>query len=291
VPDYTTTGLIEQVKRRISIPPSQNLITTARFISILNDELQTRIVPFLMSMREEWFVTYVDYSTDGTTSEYDIPSDAVGQKLRDVQLWQNGKQYKNVPRLAPEQLVDSYFGFYVQNNKIIIYPDALASGYTLRISYFKRTNDLVSTNDAGYISTASSNQITLSTTPPATFINGAEIDIISKNSPFITKETLTISNVVGSTITFTSNTTAVTGDYACISGESVYPNIPIECIAMLCQSAGIRVLEALGDTEGLQIAMANYAQIEQSAKSTLSPKVDGEVKRVINRRRLMRYIL
>ncbi len=244
-----------------------------------------------MSMREEWFVTYVDYSTDGTTSEYDIPSDAVGQKLRDVQLWQNGKQYKNVPRLAPEQLVDSYFGFYVQNNKIIIYPDALASGYTLRISYFKRTNDLVSTNDAGYISTASSNQITLSTTPPATFINGAEIDIISKNSPFITKETLTISNVVGSTITFTTNTTAVTGDYACVSGESVYPNIPIECIAMLCQSAGIRVLEALGDTEGLQIAMANYAQIEQSAKATLSPKVDGEVKRVINRRRLMRYIL
>ena len=291
MPDYTTTGLIEQVKRRISIPPSQNLITTARFISILNDELQTRIVPFLMSMREEWFVTYVDYSTDGTTSEYDIPSDAVGQKLRDVQLWQNGKQYKNVPRLAPEQLVDSYFGFYVQNNKIIIYPDALASGYTLRISYFKRTNDLVSTNDAGYISTASSNQITLSTTPPATFINGAEIDIISKNSPFITKETKTISNVVGSTITFTTNTTAVTGDYACVSGESVYPNIPIECIAMLCQSAGIRVLESLGDTEGLQIAMANYAQIEQSAKATLSPKVDGEVKRVINRRRLMRYIL
>ena len=60
---------------------------------------------------------------------------------------------------------------------------------------------------------------------------------------------------------------------------------------MLCQSAGIRVLESLGDTEGLQIAMANYAQIEQSAKATLSPKVDGEVKRVINRRRLMRYIL
>ena len=291
MPDYTTTGLIEQTKRRVSVPPSQSLFSTDRFISVLNDELQTRIVPFLMAFREEWFVTYVDYTTDGTTTEYDIPSDSVGQKLRDIQVWQNGKQVKNVPRLAPEQLVDAFFGFYVQNNSIIIYPNPIPSGYTLRISYFKRTNDLVSTSSAGYVSTASTNQITISTTPPTTFINGASIDIISKSSPFKVKETLTISNVVGSVITFTTNTTAVSGDYACISGETVFPNIPIECIAMLCQSAGIRILEALGDTEGLQIAMANYVQIENSAKATLSPKVDGEVKKVNNHRRLMRYII
>jgi hypothetical protein len=209
-----------------------------------------------MSFREEWFVNYVDYATDGITTEYTIPSQAVGSKLRDVQIWENGKQYLNVPRLAPEQLSDSFFGFYVQNNKIIIYPNSLQTGKT-----------------------------------PNTFVTGALIDIISKSSPFSVKETLEISTVVGSTINFTTATTAIAGDYACVSGESVFPEIPSECIPMLCQSAGIRCLEALGDTEGLQIAMANYIQIENSAKATLSPKVDGEVKRVQNKRRLMRYIL
>jgi hypothetical protein len=291
MPDYTTSGLIEQTKRRISMPTSQSLITTDRFISILNDELQTRIVPFLMSFREEWFVNYIDYATDGITTEYTIPSQAVGSKLRDVQIWENGKQYLNVPRLAPEQLSDSFFGFYVQNNKIIIYPNPLQTGKTLRLTYFKRLNDLVSTSSAGYITTVGSTSVSVAGTPPNTFVNGALIDIISKSSPFSVKETLEISTVVGSTINFTTATTAIAGDYACVSGESVFPEIPSECIPMLCQSAGIRCLEALGDTEGLQIAMANYIQIENSAKATLSPKVDGEVKRVQNKRRLMRYIL
>lgn len=291
MPDYTTTGLIEQTKRRISMPTSQSLITTDRFISILNDELHTRIVPFLMAFREEWFVDYDDYATDGVTTEYTISSKAVGHKLRDVQLWDNGKQYLNVPRLAPEQLADSFYGFYVQNDKIIIYPNALDNGKTLRLSYFRRLNDLVSTSSAGYIATASTSSVTISTTPPATFTTNTSVDIISHNSPFSIKETLIISSVVGSTITFTTNTTAEAGDYVCLEGESVYPEIPIECIPMLCQSAGIRILEALGDTEGLQIAMANYLQIEQSAKATLSPRVDGEVKKLQNKRRLMRYIL
>ncbi len=43
MPDYTTSGLIEQTKGRISMPTSQSLITTDRFISILNDEINDKM--------------------------------------------------------------------------------------------------------------------------------------------------------------------------------------------------------------------------------------------------------
>ena len=45
--DFTSTGLIAQIKRRALIPTSQNLFTSSDIIDMLNEELQNRIVPYI----------------------------------------------------------------------------------------------------------------------------------------------------------------------------------------------------------------------------------------------------
>ncbi len=293
---YDSEFLIAQVKRRASMPTSQSLFTNAKLVLMLDDELKTRIVPFVMSMRDEWYVTSLDYVSDGIRTVYPIPSDAVGSKLRDVTLWEIGNngnlQMKNsVARLDPDSLYDAVFGFYVQKNNIVFYPNPPGTNKTIRFTYFKRVSDLVLTTEASQVSVIASNTIDTVATPPATFVNGASVQIVSANSPFDIVFESTITSVVGSTVTFADTVTNVTvGDWLCLAGQSVFPEIPIELVPCLCEAVVVKCLEALGDTDGMQSAMANYQQMELSARSTLAPRIDGAVKKVMNRKRLMRYI-
>lgn len=105
MPDYTTTGLVEQVKIRASVPTAQTLFTTSRIIGLLNDELLTFIVPFIMEVREEFFVVYKDTSIDTDTREYEVPSRAIGNKLREVTLVSNGQEIGRLIRYAPERVI------------------------------------------------------------------------------------------------------------------------------------------------------------------------------------------
>lgn len=293
---YDTDYLLAQVKRRASMPTSQSLFTNAKLVLMLDDELKTRIVPFVMSMREEWYVTTLDYTADGTTTTYPIPANAVGSKLRDVALWDTGnngtlQMQNNVPRLDPDSLYDANFGFYVQKNNIIFYPHAVDNNKTIRFTYFKRVSDLVLTTEAAQVSVIASNTVDTASMPPSTFVNGASIQIVSASNPFEIVFESTITNVVGSTITFADTVTDVTeGDWVCLAGQSVFPEIPIELIPCLCEAVVIKCLEALGDTDGMQSAMANYQQMELSARSTLAPRVDGAVKKIMHRKRLIRYL-
>jgi len=294
---YDSSYLIAQVKRRGSIPTSQQLFTEAKLLLMLDDELKTRIIPLMMSVREEWFLENIDYTADGTTTTYPIPSDAVGQKLSTVSLWNttgnNGalRMVDQMPRLDPNSLYDANYGFYVQNNNVIFYPETVTNGMTIRLAYFKRVDDLVSTSDAEQVEAIASNTIDTVSTPPATFAIGTTLQVVSQSSPFKVVFTSEITNVVGSTITFADTVTNVTvGDWLCLVGETVFPSIPIELIPILCQAVVVKCLEALGDNEGMQSAAANYQQMELGAKITLSPRVDGSVKRVMHRKRLMRYL-
>lgn len=288
---YDTSYLIEQVKRRASIPTSQELFTNAKLIVMLNDELKTRIVPFLMSMRDDWYATYVEYTSDGTTKEYDIPNDAVGSKLKGISIWENDKMMYDVPRLDPAALYDASHGFYVEATKIIFYPEAPTNNKKIRLYYYKRNSDLVDTSEAGQINLVAGNDVTLALTPPATFITGADVQVVSKQSPFDVKLVTTIANVVGSVVTLTDTPTdVVAGDWLCLANETVFPQIPIELIPSLAQAVCVKCLEALGDSEGMQIAMQAYQQIEFSARATLSPKVDQNVRKIMNRKRISRYL-
>lgn len=293
MPDYTTDGLIAQIRRRASMPESQNLFTDAGLVNMINDEFVAKILPFVVSFHEEYYLNFIDYALDGVTTDYDIPSDAIGNKLKDVQIWREGYMISPLPRLSPSELSWGIQGYYIKNNKIVLYPNPLATGNTLRIQYYKRPNSLVLNNEGAkitQITQSSPNTIFTVQSIPAGITNGSTIDIVEVTSPFKVDATRTITNIAGNDITVASVTGASVGSYICLTGESVSAEIPAECYVLLAQAVVVRCLEALADVGGLQIASSVYESMKADIQNLLTPRVENEPKRIYLPNKLRRYV-
>src|SRR5690606_8653031 len=99
----------------------------------------------------------------------------------------------------------------------------------------------------------------------------------------------TITGISGTTIEFSSlpDELAV-GDYVCLAGESPVPQIPVEFHALLAQEVVVKVLEALG--KSTKDAKDDLKTLKENLPNLITPRVQGESRRVVNRRPITRYV-
>jgi hypothetical protein len=285
--DFTSSGLITQIKRRAAIPISQNLYSNNDLISILNEELQNRIVPWITSLREDYFLDDVSYATGENITEFDIPRDSIGGKVKNVSIWNNDRMSYVLIKTNEDTLFDSRGGYRIENNKIRLYSNKITSG-TLKISYYKRPNEIVDPIYAALISSVSSVSVTVATTP-AEIITGRIIDISAGKTPFEVKFSGAVT-VSSSTYSISSTTGIESGDYVSLNGKSVFAQIPQEIIPLLCQACVLRIMEYSGDYAGFQASLATYQQMESDSRNLLVPKVEFPVKKTLNRLGLTRWL-
>lgn len=291
--DFNTSTLIASVKRKALLPTG--MISDTDIVELMDDELHTAIMPFLMRLREDYFATYVDYTTGGINI-FDLPTDAIGAKLKDVVFFLDGYQeaFVNVTRLSIEELsanrYDSMrpYGFYILDNKLYLYPQNSAAGQVLRMYYYKRVNHLTPISDtingttvtyAAKILTKNDLVATVDAIPDG-WATSTSIDLIRGVQPYGVTSTLSMTDITGNAITLSANTYNV-GDYLCLSGDTVYPQIPEEIHPLLVQATVIKVLESMKDTQGLKIATERYAKMEDDLTTLLTPRVDGETKKIV----------
>lgn len=291
--DFTSTGLIAQIKRRALIPTSQNLFTSSDIIDMLNEELQNRIVPYIMNVREDYFLTYNEITQDGTQDEIDIPYDAIGNKINQITLYTattNDSFFATIPRLSPSQINDYFGGYYIEGNKIKLYPKAISSG-KLRIYYYKRPSEIVASTRWAIVSTINTNtSIVCSTNLPTNIITGSDIDIVKNIQPWDTTKETTAGTVSGATVNLSDTSDISVGYYICSKDESPFAQIPQDTIPLLIQSVVVRMMEYMGDTNGLQAGLLTYAQMESDNRGLISPRVDAQPKKISVKNRLSRYL-
>lgn len=288
--DFTCAGLIEQVSRKSSIPDDQTLYTNSDIINFLNEELQNKIVPYVSSIMEDYFLSEKNYIADGNTKEYFIPPDSIGNKVKSISVWNDGVQINQQPRLDYNNLVSTVSGYYIFNNKIIFYPKPIMSG-TIKISYYKRPNVIT---DTYYKITGISNGVDTTLTvdiDPSANSNGTEIDIISKNSPFTSLLNTTISSTTTTTIVIPLTTILSVGDYVSLAGSSAFPQIPQEIIPLLVQAVEVRIMESIGDYNGFQAAVATYQQMSNDNMILISNRNEYPVRKIKNVNRIGRWII
>lgn len=283
---YTTTDLIASIKRRASVPTNQNLFSNDDFLSLANEEMNINLIPQLLSIKEEYFVADYDVTVTSGTSSYSIPTRAIGLKLRDVQLISNGN-VSSLPRLYEDDRAstsEQRTGFYLKGNNVVISPTPANSSDTLRLSHFRRPNELVTTAECAQISSIdiNNNQVTVSTLP-STISTSTVIDFIRGSNGF---ECLgidyTVSGVSGTTVTFTSLPTSLAvGDWIALAQETPIPQIPVELHSVLAQMVAVKCLEAMGDSK-VEIAEQKLQLMKSAAFNLLSPRVDGENKKITN---------
>lgn len=155
-PYYTSDDLIDAIKRKISVPMSQNTYEEDDLLAFCNEELILNQVPSIMQFHEEFFVYTEDEPLVANKVKYQIPDRAIGRKLRDLQYVDNSGNESEFTQINLDDR--SHFSesnsnsglhkFYFQGDEIVLLTNATYATGSLRYSYYLRPNQLVQTNRA-----------------------------------------------------------------------------------------------------------------------------------------------
>lgn len=291
--DYTTSKLVESVRRRGSIPASQQLFSIDDIIDLATDELETSILPQIMSVREEYFVSYTDVAVASSSEpvDLDIPSNAIGQKLRDVCWVHTNGSLSSIPRYELEQASGNSYsddyartnGFMIRGNNVVLYPSNQGTG-TLRLYFYKRPLTLIANTKCGQVQSidTNTNEVTLSFLPANWAVTNT-VNVISQTQPFQTKvDSVEITTISFSTVTLASVDNIAVGDWIALEGYSPIPQLPVEAHKVLAQATVVKCMEAMGDREGMKASQAKLDIDLQNMFKLIAPRVDGAPKKVTN---------
>jgi len=270
-------------------------------LKLVNERMRDTVMPKLMQAREEYGIRSVRVAL-GSVSRYRIPHRAMGNKLRDL-IYSDGSTRSYLPRIVRED-IDLYTdpgsgtpdGWYLEGNYVQLVP--IQGSYTgfLEMAFMVRPSLMVPIAETRTISALalSSKQVTLSATPPATFVDGAKIDIHSFESGAEIKlmDLTQVGAPAGSVITFLETIDGssfgtmapAVGDYACLAGESALPQIPEDMIPTLIGSVALFRIGADGDPK-VQILGPLLTEQMKAADVLLSDRVEGRPRRVQGWRR------
>lgn len=309
---YTTADLLNSVKSRMLIPTSQETFTDEQILMLADEELQNFLVPLIMDVREDYFIVKSNHSavnvTNNTQPVFRMPERAVGNKLTDLTVVDSSNNERSLPHYSRPDSHDSALGFQYetahdgftfQGNNIIILGNYGATA-SFNFYFAQRPNKLIETTAAGQITAinTSSNEITVSSLP-STFLVGEEVDLVMGSAPYDNLAIdLTISSVSGTVVGLpslptNSSTGAITlavGDYIALAGEAPVIQLPTEFFPVLAQATVVRILEALGDARGSQLARETLIKMSQDSLTLISPRVEGERKIVLARQNIFSYL-
>jgi hypothetical protein len=289
---YDTTGaLLPGIKSRAFVPTSQSTFNTTDICRIATEEMHSALVPLLLGVREEFFVTTQDTSLVAGQASYSIPTRALGADLRDVQLYFTDGSTQRLARLEPEQLTGLSpnpgrpVGYILQGNSVVLYPTP-ATGTTdkLRLTYHQRPNALVPTANAAVVASVTSTTVTAVSSLPGTFGASGTFDIINAKPPFDCRGVDLSATIVGQVLTISAGVPSgvVAGDYICLAGESPVPQLPVELHPLLQCRTAATMLQAVGDTEGASQLRKEIEEKRHNALVMIANRVKGATRKMAN---------
>jgi len=302
----TSDTLIESIKTRAQIPDNQSTFTTANFLALANEEMDIGLVPTVLSLHEEYYVYSEEITLEASKSRYPIPYRAIGGKLRDLFYKNTSGDLLEMSRINPEDkatfqnsTANTNFGFfYIEGNDIVLIPDVGTSVTgTLLASYYLRPNDLVEESRVAIITSISSSGGTTTFTVdgvPTNMTTSTPVDLLQAKSGHKIRSfdvSPTSVNSTTNTIEFDDNDISSdieVGDHIAFAGESIIPQCPSDLHSVLAHRVACRVLEALGDREGLAAANQKLAEMELKTATLIDNRVEGAPIKILNANGLLR---
>lgn len=299
--DYSVNALLTSVKQRSMNASNQNLLSDADIVRIASEELQGVILPYVESLKHEYYVTNQDQTYVSGTTKYNIPQRATGTKLRDVMLVDNMGNEVLLNYVNEEDMKSSWayapyqFGFVVTDYSInLVLGNNLGSGnYSfVRMKYFRRPNTLCMTGSSGNAGqVVSFNTVAQTITldfAPTTWTSSTTFDIINSVPPFQSRvDDAAITSIAGFVLTFANALPSglSVGDWVSEANFSPIPQMPVECHRVLEALTAARILQYTGDP-AFQVMQAMADGMKKDLIQILSPRVDGSPQKIPIRNRL-----
>lgn len=299
---WSADALIADVRRSGMIPDSTAAgYANADILLQADKEMETRMVPLVLKVRQEYYVRYVDVTTTSGQGYYRLPKRAVAQRTREVAMYRNS-QFYSLARMEPEQVIRNQptnnlgvpYGFKMNGNGVVLVPTPGSGSGTLRIFYYLRPGRLVLESAAQQITAvevdtpiAGQTRFTMSsttglTTGPLDFItNASGAECVAIDVPVVSS---TATKIVVSSSYFdqtTAPTSAMVGDWISVADTSPLQQLPTELQGVFAQRVLCRMLQSGGDLQGLRAAEENAKKMEDEALSLIQTRTDGNPQKMI----------
>lgn len=303
----TTEQLISSVKLRSFAPISQNAFSDDDIIFLLNEQMKADILPTIFSAREDYFLSFDRLSLVSGLDHYSIPKRAVGNALKDLWILDNsGNRIRTLPRTTVHDLpyyiaqARNASVFLLKGDEIVLFPVPSESGGFVEVWYFLRPNDLVLTTSTAKITAIGTDGLntvfTVDTDLTSSISAGTMLDVIDHQSPFLlwnrdiacqTISSTQVAVLTSSIINEVGTVEAGVGDIISIATQSNVPMIPEEFHPILAQSVAVRLLEAIGDLNKLQLATATLERMKSAGIKMIQNRVESELQTIINRHSIL----
>lgn len=300
----TSDDLINSVKRRILVPRSQATFEDEDFLAFADEEMDIGLVPSVISAQEDYLMYTQPILIEANQFKFPIPYRAVGNKLREVSFMDQSGNFYQMTRIGVGDLPfynqttnNRAYAFYIENNEVVLVPSSISTGTDtyIMMTYYIRPSSLVLLNQVAVVSAIDRDTgiIQLSNIPD-TFVTTELFDFIKVKSP---NKILTFDNVV-TAINATSKTMTfdpdlipeglAAGDHIALAEECAIPQVPSDLHVVLAHRTAARVLEALGDAEGLAAANQKLGEMEAKTQTLIDNRVEDAPRKVVNRNGVLR---
>lgn len=297
----TSDALVDGIKKRVTVPASQALITDADIMAIANTMIRGRMLPLVESLNQEYFVTSSETALVASQTAYAIPYRAIGRKLRELKLIDGNNNVMNLSQIALEDAqlytgTSPLVGFYFKGDKVMLVPDVgsdVDTDTVLQFWWYSPPNVLCAVADAARVTSIASATVTCTTVPSAVSSASAVDFIQGKSGNAIYDFDAVPTSSTTTTVVFSSSaaipTELAAGDYISAAGTSPVINwLPNEAQPLLESYCAQRVCQRIGDFDGARDIAEDIKEEEKALKLLLEPRIDGEPVIIINRRSLVR---
>lgn len=290
---------VNSVYRNTALPNSQITYQPADVVAFLNEEQQTTISALVQSVREAYWVQYLDIPIVSGVTSYVVPTRTIMGGLQDIVLVDTSGNEVEIAQLAPEQQkvapfysfvpTSSMRGMYARDDTFNIYPISFPypSGFLIRFKFTRRPSILVQSSFCAQILTVNyvTKVVTVSAVPAGWTQNSTIVDVIN-NLPQFTSQSddNLITNISGTSITLTVlPTTIVKGQWICPQGTTCVPQLPLELYPLLINAGCLRIFTSMQNANGFNTMSKVVSAQMDDAKTLLTPRWKGQSKKIVNK--------
>jgi hypothetical protein len=282
----TTDELITAIDSRCLLPSADGRLTSTEKLEFATQRLSSTIAEVLATSRSaRWAQAGADTTIVSGTYLYEVPERALAAGIFDV-VFTDGTNETSMDEVELEEAVryrasrGSWEGPYAYawlDDKVELLPHPSSSSGTgyLRFYYPRQPSKLVPVASCAIIT--ASNATTITATSAQTILGStATIDVV-KGAPNGSPRGLDLSATIsGNTITVTTPSGVVAGDYACLAGTTCVVPMPQALWPVLVTAASADVQGALGDTQAQAVLQQQLSDALANARSIMQPRSKGE---------------
>lgn len=288
---YLVSELLSALRDTGTLPSSDESSVTTKMMGFLNREQRLYLMRLLLSVDEAHQVTATTVALVTGQTEYRLPTRAAAGRLKMVELVDGAGGRRPLNRIKEEDAyahtVHGGAGDYYLRGQALVLREALDAGAgSLRVSYYRRFNKLVTEEESGEISAidTGAGEITIAGAMPEDF-GTVRYDFIAGYPNFDILAADVEGEVTGAhTLEFDAaqlpDELAV-GDFVALAGETPICNAPLELHDVLVLRATYKYLRSIGDARANEVK-ADLDESKADALALLAPRVESPSIRVMN---------